>query len=88
MICEIDWSEQKQNKGPMSNRKGELTAAGIDRGWPHKVALAAHLCTGKLIAAHNEFCVGLSRCVRGHSVRYVVHCFTVSRSVTTLPHSS
>ncbi len=61
----------------MLNRKGELTAAGIARGWPHQVALAAHLCTGKQSAAQNEFCVGLSRCVRGHSVRYVVHCFSL-----------
>lgn len=66
----------------MPNRKGELTAAGIDRGWPHQVALAAHLCTGKQSAAHDEFCRGLSRCVRGHSVRfedvgYLVHCFSI-----------
>jgi hypothetical protein len=66
----------------MSRRKGELTAAGIDRGWPHQIALAAHLGTGKQRLAHDEFCVGLSRCVRGHSVRYddvgyVVHCFAI-----------
>jgi Tetratricopeptide repeat len=30
----------------MTRRKGELTAAGVDRGWPHQVALPADQVTG------------------------------------------
>jgi len=30
----------------MTRRKGELSAAGIDRGWPHQVALPADQVTG------------------------------------------
>ena len=66
----------------MTNRKGELTSARIDRGWPYQVALAASQCSGKQREAHDEFCMGLSRCVRGHTVNfedvgYVVHCFSI-----------
>lgn len=49
----------------MVTRKGELTSAEIDRGWPYQVALAASLCPGKQREAHDDFCIGLSRCVRG-----------------------
>lgn len=64
----------------MSKRKGELTPAAIDRGWPHQVALAAELSLGKLGEEQFEFCKRLMRCTRGHSVsfedrHYNVHCF-------------
>jgi hypothetical protein len=48
-------------------RKGELSAAGVDRGWPHQVAIpaAAHSENFKLI---EKFCESLSKCPRGHCV--------------------
>ena len=66
----------------MSRRKGELTPAGVDHGWPHQVAILASLCTGKQGDVHAEFCKGLSLCVRGHSVVweddwYNVKCFAL-----------
>lgn len=64
----------------MSARKGELTAAAIYRGWPFQIALDGALCTGK--QSEDEFCKGLSRCVRGHSLfhddkTFVVRCFSL-----------
>jgi hypothetical protein len=38
----------------MSRRKGELSNAGIDRQWPHQVALKAPL--GKRLPEILEFC--------------------------------
>jgi hypothetical protein len=32
------------SSGSCVRRKGELSAAGIDRGWPHQVVLAARVC--------------------------------------------
>jgi hypothetical protein len=67
----------------MSARKGELTAAGIDRGWPFQIALDGALCTGKQSEVQDQFCNGrLSRCVRGHSLfhddkTFVVQCFSL-----------
>jgi hypothetical protein len=51
----------------MTRRKGELTAAGIDRGWPHQVALPAAL-VAREFAAIQAFCRDLTLCLRGHSV--------------------
>lgn len=66
----------------MSRRKGELTPAAIDRGWPYQIALLQELSLGKLGSEQAEFCEKqkLLRCVRGHSVfygdrHYNVHCF-------------
>ncbi|WP_426232085.1 hypothetical protein [Pararhizobium sp. DWP3-4] len=66
----------------MSARKGELTAADIDRGWPFQIALDGALCTGQQSVVQAEFCKGLSRCVRGHSLfhddkTFVVQCFSL-----------
>ncbi|WP_313198243.1 hypothetical protein [Rhizobium sp.] len=66
----------------MSRRKGELTPASIDRGWPYQIALLASLCQGQHSVRHAEFCKKLLRCHRGHSVfhedqHYDVHCFAV-----------
>ena len=63
----------------MTRRKGEMTNAAIDRGWPHQVAIPS----SQMSAEFNEimiFCDGLSLCQRGHSFRregqfYVVKCF-------------
>ena len=64
----------------MVRRKGELTSKGIDRGWPHQVALPADQCSGRNYMTKHEFCRGLTLCPRGHSFRrddrdYVVFCF-------------
>ena len=45
----------------MSRRKGELSNAGIDRQWPHQVALKAPL--GKRLPNILEFC---RRCGAAH----------------------
>jgi hypothetical protein len=64
----------------MTYRKGELSTAGIDRGWPHQVALPASQVTGANYNIVHGFCRKLSLCERGHSVQrdgigYVVFCF-------------
>jgi hypothetical protein len=43
-------------------RKGELSPAGIDRGWPHKVALPARFCKNGGYKEIHDFCDGLSLC--------------------------
>jgi hypothetical protein len=65
----------------MTRRKGELSPAGIDHGWPHQVALPADQVIGANYKTVHDFCRDLSLCSRGHSVRggsieYVVFCFT------------
>ena len=64
----------------VGRRKGELTAAAIDRGWPHQVAVLATECRG----SHGRFidacCLDLSVCERHHSVFHedkwwIVYCF-------------
>jgi hypothetical protein len=65
----------------MGRRKGELTPNGIDRGWPHQIALHEDVCTG---VPHydivREFAATLSVCARRHSYShegswYQVFCF-------------
>jgi hypothetical protein len=60
-------------------RKGELSPAGIDRGWPHQVALPARFCERGGYDEIHEFCKDLSLCNRGHSVFdkgwFHVYCF-------------
>jgi hypothetical protein len=60
-------------------RRGELSPAGIDRGWPHQVALPARFCENGGYKEIHDFCVGLSLCTRGHSVCddewFHVYCF-------------
>ena len=63
----------------MGRRKGEPTAAGIDRGWPHQVVVPATECTGshgRFMEAFSSTCV----CERHHSVFHedkwwIVYCF-------------
>ena len=52
----------------MPYRKGDLTSAAVDRGWPHQVALPEAACMGANHKIHLDFCKGLSLCPRGHSV--------------------
>jgi hypothetical protein len=50
-------------------RKGELSAAGVDRGWPHQVVLPARLCErGSGYKEIHEFCANLTLRARGHSL--------------------
>ncbi|UWM76964.1 hypothetical protein N1937_06925 [Rhizobium sp. WSM4643] len=64
----------------MSRRKGELTPAGIDRGWLFQIALPGELSLGKLGEEQDTSCAKLMRCTRYYSVfhedkHYLVHCF-------------
>lgn len=63
----------------MSRRKGEITKAAIDRGWPYQVSLDADTVRrrfAEIEAVTQQF----SRAPRGHAYRrndrdYVVYCF-------------
>ena len=64
----------------MSQRRGELTAARINRDWPHQVALPAHAVNGDGLPEILAFSADLTMCPRWHSFRrddadYVVFCF-------------
>jgi hypothetical protein len=61
----------------MIYRKGELSPAGVDRGWPHQVALPASVSAGGGYKAIHEFCNDLSLCPRGHSVFHEGQWFNV-----------
>ena len=61
-------------------RKGELSPAAIDRGWPHQIVLPARLCEGGGYKEIREFCKGMTLCNRGHAVFhddewFHVYCF-------------
>jgi len=61
-------------------RRGELSPAAIDRGWPHQVVLPARLCEGGSYQVIHEFCKDLTLCTRGHAVYnrewFHVYCFS------------
>ena len=64
----------------MVYRKSELTSAGIDREWPHQVALTAEYVWGRQYMILHRFCNGLSVCPRHQSFRrddqeFIVYCF-------------
>jgi hypothetical protein len=64
----------------MVRRKGELYRAGIDRDWPHQVALPAEAIQGLHYADVQAFCKLLTLCPRGYSFvrdgqRFNVFCF-------------
>jgi hypothetical protein len=48
----------------MIYRKGELSLAMVDRGWPYQVALPAGASNGGAYKAIHAFCKGLSLCPR------------------------
>jgi hypothetical protein len=60
-------------------RKGELSPAAIDRGWPHQVVLPARLSERGGYNEIHEFCQGMTLCNRGHAVFdgewFHVYCF-------------
>jgi hypothetical protein len=65
----------------MVYRKGELSPAGIDRGWPYQVALPASVSLGGGYRIVEDFCKNLSLCPRGHAVFhgnqwFNVYCFS------------
>ena len=67
----------------MVYRKGELSPAGIDRGWPHQVALEASVSEGSGYKIVHDFGEALSLCPRGHRVYhdgrwFNVYCFAVA----------
>ncbi len=49
-------------------RKGELSPAAVDRGWPYQVVLPARACEGGGDNEIHEFCKDLTLCNRGHAV--------------------
>ena len=49
------------------SRKGELSRAEIDRGWPYQVALPAEATVGARYDVVHGFCKGLSLCLRRHT---------------------
>jgi len=62
-------------------RKGELSPAAIDSGWPYQVALRADFVAGKNHGVIEQAKQNLGACPRGHSVRrgevgFVVYCFS------------
>jgi hypothetical protein len=68
----------------MVRRKGELSKAGIDRGWPHQVALPAEVIRGRNYTIIDRFCRGLSVCQRHQRYRleneeFIVYCFGEER---------
>lgn len=64
----------------MVRRKGELSGATIDYGWPYQVALEGRLSMGERYYTIHFFCRDLSLCPRGHGFYrdgkdYNVYCF-------------
>jgi hypothetical protein len=61
-------------------RKGEVSAAAIDRGWPHQVVLPARHCERDGYNEMHEFCRDLTLSSRGHALYhdgewFHVYCF-------------
>jgi hypothetical protein len=64
----------------MVRRKGELSSADIDQGWPYQVALEARLTMGDRYYTVHYFCDDLSLCRLGQwfsrdGVHFNVFCF-------------
>lgn len=69
----------------MTKRKGELSAAQIDRRWPHQVAIPDDLCVMENFEIIRDFCGGRSIAPRSRAVYaewpcgnfelHRVHCF-------------
>jgi hypothetical protein len=61
-------------------RKGELSAAAVDRDWPHQVVLPARVNERGGYNEIHEFCRDLTLCSRGHPLYhdgqwFHVYCF-------------
>ena len=72
----------------MVYRKGELSPAAVDRGWPHQVALPASVSEGCGYKIVHDFCKDLSLCPRGHAVFhdgrwFNVYCFAAAADAET-----
>lgn len=61
----------------MIYRKGELSPAMIDRGWPYQAALPASACENGGYKAIHTFCEILSLCPHGHAVFHEGEWFNV-----------
>jgi hypothetical protein len=61
----------------MIYRKGELSAAMVDRDWPHQVALPASASANGGYQVIHALCKDLSLCPRGHSVVHEGEWFNV-----------
>jgi hypothetical protein len=61
----------------MVYRKGELSSAIVDIGWPHQVALPAVVSLNNGYKAVDAFRKELSRCPREHRVVRAGQCFNV-----------
>ena len=61
------------------HRKGELSPAGIDRGWRYQIVLPPRACEGDGYNEIHDFCKDLTLCPRGHSIFdeewFHVYCF-------------
>jgi len=73
-------TQQLSSSGSCMRRKGELSAAAIDHGWPHQVVLPARLCERDGYNEIHEFCRYLTLCSRGHALYhdgqwFHVYCF-------------
>jgi hypothetical protein len=68
-------------------RKGELSPAAIDRGWPHQIALPARSCENGGYEGIHAFCKELTLCARGHAVYdrewFHVYCFAKPEDAET-----
>ena len=56
-------------------RKGELSSAAIDHGWPHQVVLPARMCERGGYNEIHQFCRDLTLGSRGHALYHDGHCF-------------
>jgi hypothetical protein len=64
-------------------RRGELSPAGIDSGWPYQVVLPARFCERGGYKEIHEFCADPTLCSRGHSLYhdgqwFHVYCFSAT----------
>jgi hypothetical protein len=61
----------------MVYRKGELSSAMVDTGWPHQVAVPESVSLDNGYKAVDAFCKELSLCPRGHRIVHAGQCFNV-----------
>ena len=73
----------------MVRRKGEITAAQIDRHYPHQVILPTNCYSGTNYRTIHAFCADLSLAPRGHAVVrndewHHVFCFSIREDAEKL----